>query len=144
MGTHLVHNVSHNCEGIFHVYIPMYHIAGHSGNLRDCKELAMRTWYSSQCNCEMTIREFLNMFNTTYDSSLTESSLCTYPASVLCHILCIMDCGAIKLFPLTGNEMLVSYWYLMQHYPSLHFRMVLQTVCVCDLWIAEGLLLVWK
>ena len=108
-------------------------ILWHTANLRASKEVAMRTWYSSQCNCEMTIREFLSMFNTTYDSSLTESSLCTYPSSVLYHILCIMDCRGINLFRLTENEMLVSYRCLMQHYPSLHFGMLLQTVCVWDL-----------
>ena len=142
MGIHLVHKVWHNCEGIFPVYIPMYNMVADCGNLMSSKEVPMTTWYSSQWNSEMTIREFLSMLNTRYATTVKESSVCTYTSSVFYHILCIMDCGGMNMFSVPENEMFLSYRCLMQHYPSLHFGMLLQILCIWDLWIAEALLLV--
>ena len=97
------------------------------------KEVPMTTWYSSQWNSQMTIREFVSMFNTRYGSSVKESSVCTYTSSVFYHILCIMDCGGMNMFSVAENEMFLSYQCLMQHYPSLHFGMLLHILCVWDL-----------
>ena len=120
----------------------MYNMVADCANLMWSKEVPMTTWYSSQWNSEMTIREFLSKLNSRYATTVKESSVCTYTSSVFYHISCIMDCGGMSIFWVPENEMFLSYRCLMQHYASLQFRMLLQILCVWDLWIAEALLCV--